>query len=74
MSRSLSEEVLERMERQRDPDMIPELIRTIREQQHDLERLQLGLEVARQDREELRLALLQAREEIRRARGGGEGS
>lgn len=51
-------EQLERIERDRDPAVIPELVRTLREQQHDLERLRLSLEVARRDREELRAALL----------------
>lgn len=71
MSQPFSEAVLERMEAARDPAAIPELIRTIREQQHALDRLRLGLEVARKDREELRMALLQARDELRRAKREG---
>lgn len=71
MSQPLTEAVLERMEAARDPAVIPELIRTIREQQHALDRLRLGLEVARKDREELRTALLHARDELRRAKEDG---
>ena len=57
----LSESELERIERSADPAIIPELVRTIRAQQHDLDNLRLSLDVARRDREELRAALLQAR-------------
>ena len=71
-SGNLSEANLERMERARDPDCIPELIRTIRQLQHDLDSLRLGLDVARRDREELRAALYHAREEIRREQSGDE--
>lgn len=59
---SLSEAQLEAIERAADPASIPELVRTIRAQQHELDRLRLSLDVARRDREELRLALLNARE------------
>ncbi|HEU4754519.1 MAG TPA: hypothetical protein VFU47_15530 [Armatimonadota bacterium] len=66
---SLSEAELERLERARDPESIPELVRTIRQLQHDLDSLRLGMEVARSDREELRAALYHAREELRRLKG-----
>jgi hypothetical protein len=66
---SLSEAELERMERARDPESIPELVRTIRQLQHDLDSLRLGMDVARRDREELRAALYHAREELRRLKG-----
>jgi hypothetical protein len=66
-----SERDLERMERSADPALIPELVRTIRSQQHDLDSLRLSLDVARRDREELRVALLRAREELARLKGEG---
>jgi hypothetical protein len=56
----LSESEMESIERARDPDVIPHLISTIRQQQHELDSLRLGLDVARRDREELRAALLAA--------------
>jgi hypothetical protein len=59
---SLSEAELERIEASRDPAIIPELVRIIRSQQHDLDNLRLSLDVARQDREELRHALIRERE------------
>jgi hypothetical protein len=59
----LTEQALARMERERDPAVIPSLVSTIRQQQHDLDALRLALEVARRDREELRIALLRARGE-----------
>jgi hypothetical protein len=61
MTHGLSEDELERIERSADPAIIPELVRTIRSQQHDLDNLRLSLDVARRDREELRIALLNAR-------------
>lgn len=69
-SANLSEAALERMERARDPDSIPELVRSIRQLQHDLDNLRLSFDVARRDREELRTALYAAREEIRSLKGG----
>jgi hypothetical protein len=69
MSGGLSEAQLERLERDRDPESIPELVRTIRQLQHDLDSIRLGFDVARRDREELRAALYHAREEIRRMKG-----
>jgi hypothetical protein len=60
--KGFSESELERIERSADPAVIPELVRTIRAQQHDLDNLRLSLDVARRDREELRIALMQARE------------
>jgi hypothetical protein len=60
---SWTEEQLAALERSVDPAVIPELVRTIRAQQHELDRLRLSLEVARRDREELRMALLARREE-----------
>ncbi|HET8653932.1 MAG TPA: hypothetical protein VFL93_00265 [Longimicrobiaceae bacterium] len=68
----LQESQLTAIEERRDPASIPELVRTIRAQQHDLDQLRLSLDVARRDREELRLALIHARAEIRRLSGGGE--
>lgn len=65
----MSEAELERLERDRDPASIPELVRTIRQLQHDLDSIRLGFDVARRDREELRAALYHAREEIRRMKG-----
>jgi hypothetical protein len=65
----MSEAELERLERDRDPESIPELVRTIRQLQHDLDSIRLGFDVARRDREELRAALYHAREEIRRMKG-----
>jgi hypothetical protein len=55
----LSEAELERIERSADPAIIPELVRTIRAQQRELDNLRLSFDVARRDREELRAALLQ---------------
>jgi hypothetical protein len=57
----LSEAEMESIERTRDPEVIPHLLSTIRQQQHELDSLRLGLDVARRDREELRAALLAAR-------------
>jgi hypothetical protein len=68
----LSEEQLETIERRRDPDAVPHLVSTIRQQQHDLDGLRLSLDVARRDREELRAALLAAQAEIRRLRAALE--
>lgn len=64
----LSEEVLARLERRKDPETIPHLVSTIRQQQHDVDSLRLSLEVALRDREELRTALLAAHSEIHRLR------
>jgi hypothetical protein len=61
MKNGFTEAELERIERSADPAVIPELVRTIREQQHDLDNLRLSLDVARRDREELRVALINAR-------------
>ncbi|CAN5618502.1 MAG: hypothetical protein H0U67_03110 [Gemmatimonadetes bacterium] len=57
----LTELALEKMERDRDPEVIPSLVSIIRQQQHDLDSLRLALEVARGDREELRAALIAMR-------------
>lgn len=75
----LSETQLEEIERRRDPESIPHLVSTIRQQQHDLDSLRLSSDVSQRDREELRSALLAAQEEIRRLhrgedRAGGEES
>ena len=61
-----SEEELTRIEAAADPASVAELIRTLRQQQRELDSLRMGLEVARRDREELRSALLRAQEELRR--------
>lgn len=66
----LSEEALRRIEASPDPAAVPELVRTVRAQQRALDSLRMSMDVARRDREELRSALLQCREELRRARGG----
>lgn len=68
--RGLSEAALERIERTRDPASVPELVRTIREQQRALDGLRMSSDVARRDREELRLALLKCQEELRHLREG----
>ncbi|CAN5742915.1 hypothetical protein BH23GEM6_BH23GEM6_07650 [soil metagenome] len=57
----LTEQALARMERDKDPEVIPSLISMIRQQQHDLDNLRLALDVARRDREELRSALIHHR-------------
>jgi len=62
-SADLTEQALARMEREKDPEVIPSLISTIRQQQHDLDNLRLALDVARRDREELRSALLHQRKQ-----------
>ena len=66
---ALTEEQLAAIERQRDPAVIASLVDTIRQQQRELDNLRLSLDVARRDREELRLALLRAQEELRRSPG-----
>jgi hypothetical protein len=58
VSQGLGEAELERIERSADPAIIPELVRTIRAQQRELDNLRLSLDVARRDREELRAALV----------------
>lgn len=65
----LSEQQLADLERRRDPESIPELVRTIRRQQHEADRLRLGLDVATRDREELRVALMRAQQRIRELEG-----
>ena len=67
--RGLSEAALERIEAARDPASVPELVRTVREQQRALDSLRMSMDVARRDREELRLALLKCQEELRTVRG-----
>jgi hypothetical protein len=62
MSGNLSEAHLENIERARDPESIPELVRTIRQLQHDLDSTRLALDVSRAEREELRAALYRLRE------------
>lgn len=71
-SSSLSEAQLEAIERGRDPASIVHLVSTVRQQQQELDRLRLGLDVARRDREELRAALIAAHAEIQRLRGAAE--
>jgi hypothetical protein len=65
---SFSEEELARIAAGDDPEALPELIRTIRRQQRDLDSLRMSMDVARRDREELRAALLRSQEELRRLR------
>lgn len=67
--RDLSEAELARIEAARDPETIPELVRTIRELQRARDSLRMSTDVARRDREELRSALLQCQEDLRRSRG-----
>lgn len=62
-ARGFDERALAEIERRADPTIIPTLVQEIRRQQHDLDSLELSLEVARRDREELRAALIRAREE-----------
>lgn len=69
----LSEAELEAIERRAEPETVAQLVSTIRQQQHDLDSLQLSLEVARRDREELRAALLAAQQQLRRLAGAGKG-
>jgi hypothetical protein len=71
---SLTEAELEAIERRADPNTIAQLVSTIRQQQHDLDSLQLSLEVARRDREELRAALLAAQQRIRKLAGVRKGA
>ena len=66
----LTEQQLADLERRRDPETIPELVRTVRRLQHETDRLGLGLDVARRDREELRAALIQAQQRIRELETG----
>lgn len=68
MSRNLGEDELDRIEASADPAVIPTLVETIRQQQHDLDSLRLSLDVATRDREELRIALIHARDELARLR------
>jgi hypothetical protein len=72
-SAELTEQALEKMARERNPEVIPSLVSTIRQQQHDLDSLRLALEVARRDREELRAALIamQSRTAARDPQDGG---
>jgi hypothetical protein len=65
---SLTEQQLADLERRRDPETVAMLVGIIREQQHAIDRLRLSSDVALRDREELRAALLQAREELQRLR------
>ncbi len=65
-----TEPQLAAIERGKDPESIPGLVRAVRQLQHELDRLTLGLDVARRDREELRAALLRAREEAERREEG----
>lgn len=60
-----SEEELERIESSGTADAIPELIRTIREYQRELDSLRLKSEVALRDRDELRGALRSCQEQLR---------
>jgi hypothetical protein len=65
-----SEEDLQRIETARDPAAVPELVRIIRDYQRALDSLRMSSDVARRDREELRVALLRCQEELRRSREG----
>jgi hypothetical protein len=67
-----SEEELERIERSADATAIPALVQAVRSHQRDLDNLRLSMDVARRDREELRLALLQAQGELKRLKEKGE--
>jgi hypothetical protein len=65
MTEQYDERTLVRIESGGDPTVIPQLVATIRQQQHDLDALRLGVEVCTRDREELRVALLRAHERLR---------
>ena len=69
---SFSEEDLARIAAEGNPEALPELVRTIRRQQRDLDSLRLSMDVARRDREELRAALLRSQEELRQLRAERE--
>ena len=66
--RDYGEAELKAIARAADANTVPALVETIRQQQRELDNLRLSLDVARKDREELRVALLEAREALRRAR------
>ena len=66
----LTEQALADLERRKDPETVPTLVRLVREQQRELDQLRLSVDVARRDREELRVALIRAREELEALRGG----
>ena len=59
--RNLTESELQQIERASDPTVIPELVRMIQSQQHELDRLRLSMDVTRQERDELRMELVKAR-------------
>lgn len=60
-----TEEELTRIEKSASVEAIPELVRVIRDHQRALDSLQLKMDVALRDRDELRTALLRCREELR---------
>jgi hypothetical protein len=68
MHHDATEQELTRIERDASAAAVPQLVSTIRAQQHDLDALRLGLDVATRDREELRAALLHAQAELRELR------
>lgn len=59
--RNLTESELQQIERASDPTVIPELVRMIQSQQHELDRLRLSMDVTRQERDELRMELVRMR-------------
>lgn len=69
MHEGYGERELARIEATADAAAIPGLVRTVRQQQHDVDSLRLGLDVATRDREELRSALVAAQAELRALRG-----
>ena len=59
--RNLTESELEQIAGTADPAVVPELVRMIRSQQHELDRLRLSLDVTRREREDLRMELVRMR-------------
>jgi len=59
----LTEPQLAAIEARASGDDVPQLVSTIRNLQHELERLGSAVEVLRRDREELRAALMQRQRE-----------
>ena len=59
-----SEDDLERIEASGSAAAIPELVRTIREYQRELDSLRMKADVAARDRDELRSALLSCQERL----------
>lgn len=65
-----TEEQLARIEASASAEAIPELVRVIRDHQRTLDSLQLKLDVALRDRDELRTALLRCQQQLREGKSG----